>query len=138
MYNDLKNPIYVLRYIVVLVILGMILYPRFRDSCSGCETQTISEVDKPVTLNFLAPDKENVTGFKAVISGHIDGGAKIALIEGSGSNPQRVADIGPGSVSVNWEGDWYAGNSVFLFQPVGVRTGQLKVKVGFKTLKNNY
>ena len=138
MYKNLKNPIHVLRYIVMLAILGAILYPQFRDSCSGCETKIISQVDKPVTLNFSAPDKENVTGFKAVISGHIDGGAKIALIEGSGSNPQRVAEIGPGSVSVNWGGDWYSGNSVFLYQPVGVRTGELKVKVGFKTPKNSY
>jgi hypothetical protein len=133
--NILKIKLTILLVLFAFGIIALFLYVGCRDECFECDKQLIKDASKATTLIFRT-DSKDVQGIRVAVRGRIDGTARITEIEGMGGKPCRLHEIGPESVRIGFDGDFYSEECCIVYEPIDAKKGEIMVGVKFKTISN--
>ena len=110
--------------IVTLVIIGKSLMP-------WDNSIKINDVTQKMAITIFS-NKNGIAVIRILITGYIDG--KATIKQGNGDNVTYTYELKAGEVYLPIETDWYEKKCIIEYSPVGVKSGNLRIRYKFENL----
>ena len=113
---------------IIILVFALVGAYFLYDHFFWGKTMDISDVKKEQTIT-LTVAKGTPTSVRVLVTGHLDGTAKIR--REPCDNPCDENVLKPGDVSLDFGQEWYDKNYVLKYEPVDVHSGNLQLRYIF-------